>query len=97
MTVRPEPRPALLRTSKGNVTSLTARSSSLAVDVDAVVKAGKKARKKGLKGVDGPATSVDLTLSLSKSDLKKLRRKAQAYGWTPEQAAAYVLRVWADG
>jgi hypothetical protein len=96
MTARPEPRPALIRTPKGTVTSLTARSSSLAVDVDAVVKAGKKARKKGLKAADDPGASVDLTLALTKSDVKRLRRKAQVYGWTPEQAAVYVLRVWAD-
>jgi hypothetical protein len=25
-----------------------------------------------------------------------LRRKAEKYGWTAEEAAAQVLRVWAD-
>lgn len=94
MTGRPEPRPALVR-SKGTVTSLTARSSSLAVDVDAVVKAGRKARKKGLKAAEEPP-GPELVLALTKADRKRLRRKAQAYGWTPEQAATYVLRVWAD-
>jgi hypothetical protein len=33
---------------------------------------------------------------LSKRVRKQLRRKAERYGWTAEQAAAHVLRAWAD-
>jgi hypothetical protein len=91
MTV-PPPRPALIRSDTGDVHPAGHRASSLAVAHDAVVKARKKARKKGKDKSD--EDTVDLVVRLSKRDRKRLRRKAESYGWTPEEAASHVLRVW---
>ena len=39
---------------------------------------------------------MELSVTLTKAERKRLRRKAEAYGWSAEEAAAHVLRVWAD-
>jgi hypothetical protein len=88
----PAPRPALIRRSDGTVQATGAHLSSLAVDEAAVAKAVKKHKKKGHAGDD----DAELTVPLSKRDRKRLRRKADTYGWTAEEAAAHVLRAWAD-
>ncbi|MBB5786499.1 hypothetical protein [Jiangella mangrovi] len=88
----PAPRPALVRRSDGTVGSTGGHLSSLAVDEAAVAKAVKKHKKKTHSGDD----DAELTVPLSKRDRKRLRRKADAYGWTAEEAAAHVLRAWAD-
>ncbi|TDE10915.1 hypothetical protein [Jiangella asiatica] len=88
----PAPRPALLRAADGTVRPAAAHLSSLAVDEAAVAKAAKKHKKKGHPADD----DAELLVHLSKRDRKRLRRKAETYGWTAEQAAAHVLRVWSD-
>jgi hypothetical protein len=76
------------------VTPAAAHLSSLAVDASAVAKSAKKARK---RAKNKPLEeTVDLTVVLSKRDRKRLRRRAENYGWTAEEAASHVLRAWAD-
>lgn len=89
----PAPRPALIRAPDGTVQPADTYLSSLAVDEHAVTKAARKAKK---KGKDKPGPDADLTVVMSRRDRKRLRRKAEQYGWTAEQAAAHVLRVWSD-
>lgn len=91
---KPPPRPALERTDDGGVRAAPAHLSSLAVDPSAVDKAAKKAKKKAKEKVADD--TVTLTITLARRDRKHLRRKAERYGWTAEEAAAYVLRTWAD-
>jgi hypothetical protein len=91
MTRIPEPRPALQRSDDGDVQVVTARPSSLAVDPEAVARAARKKGKKRVKADD-----VDLTVPMPKSERKRLRRKAARHGWTAEEAASYVLRVWSE-
>lgn len=90
----PEPRPALVRQSDGTVGPAVEHLSSMAVDPTAVVKSAKKARKKAKN--KPPEEVVELHVVLSKRDRKRLRRRAERYGWTAEEAAAHVLRAWAD-
>ena len=85
MTSVPQPRPALRRSDDGTVQLVGRPVSSLAVD--AVTDKVKKKDK-----VD----EVQLVVTLPKRVRKQLRRKAERYGWTPEEAAAHVLRTWAD-
>jgi len=73
--------------------------SSLAVDVSAAAKdhrpRGKKKDK--VKDKDKAEETVVLTVTLPKQTRRQLRRKAETYGGTAEEAAAPVLRVWAGG
>ena len=64
--------------------------------------AGKKQKgRKDSKGKKGakpePVELVALQVELPKPVRKALRKRASDYGWTAEEAAAHVLRVWADG
>jgi hypothetical protein len=54
-------------------------------------KPGKPSRKRDAE------EQVTLTVTLPRSTRKRLRRRAEEYGWSAEEAAAHVLRVWADG
>lgn len=103
-TPTPEPRPALRKAPDGSVHPASAILSSLAVTVpdepDASLgkkggkgKPGKKAGK-GRRADDNDL--VQIQVQLPKSVRKALRKRAADYGWTAEQAAAHVLRVWAD-
>lgn len=88
----PEPRPALHRSDDGDIQPATRHLSSLAVDGEAVARAaGKKGKKRD------KADDVEIAVLMPKSVRKQLRRKAAGYGWTAEEAAAYVLRVWSEG
>lgn len=87
----PQPRPALVRAPDGTVRPAAAHLSSLAVSEPAVAKSAKKHRKKGHSADD-----TEVLVHLSKRDRKRLRRKAETYGWTAEEAAAHVLRAWSD-
>lgn len=89
----PEPRPALVRASDGTVQPAAGYPSSLMVDEAALAKSAKKQKK---KGKDKAADDVELVVRLSKRDRKRLRRKAESYGWTADVAAAHILRTWAD-
>jgi hypothetical protein len=92
----PEPRPALRRADDGSVHPAAASQSSLAVDVTPVVH--RERRKPGkAKGKRDADEQVTLTVTLPRSARKRLRRRAEEYGWSAEEAAAHVLRVWADG
>jgi len=93
MTATPHPRPALRRADDGTVHPAAAHLSSLAVDVSSDAKERRKARKKDKEKAE---ETIVLTITLPKRTRRQLRRKAEAYGWTAEEAAAHVLRVWAD-
>ncbi|HEU4541632.1 MAG TPA: hypothetical protein VFR23_10955 [Jiangellaceae bacterium] len=81
----PKPRPALRRSDDGTVHLIGRPASSLAVDA-----VTDRIRKKD------KMDEVQLVVTLSKRVRKQLRRKAEQYGWTAEEAAAHVLRAWAD-
>jgi hypothetical protein len=91
----PQSRPALRRAEDGTVHPASAHLSSLAVDVSTEAKERRKAKKKD-KVKDKAEELVVLTVTLPKRTRRQMRRKAQTYGWTAEEAAAHVLRVWAD-
>ncbi len=64
-------------------------------------KTGKgKPRGKGDAKVAGRAAPtgdlVQLVVALPKPVRKALRRRSAEYGWSAEEAAAHVLRVWAE-
>ncbi|NED98952.1 hypothetical protein [Phytoactinopolyspora halotolerans] len=90
----PAPRPALTRRRDGTVLPAAPHLSSLAVEPAAVAKAARKTRKRAKNKPD--EETVTLNVVLSKRDRKRLRRRAEAYGWTAEEAAAHVVRAWAD-
>jgi hypothetical protein len=107
----PQPRPALRKAADGSVHPASAVLSSLAVTMpapgadsaaDAADAAGGKGKKSGKgkkKGKQAPPETVEmvpLQVELPKSVRKALRKRASDYGWTAEEAAAHVLRVWAD-
>lgn len=60
--------------------------------------AGKKSKKGKAKKADAAeeVEVVALQVELAKPVRKALRKRAADYGWTAEEAAAHVLRVWAD-
>lgn len=99
----PAPRPALRKAADGSVHPASPHQSSLVVEAGAVQVAARKGRKgrppkAGKDGKDAKGDEpVELAVSMSKAERKRLRRKAESYGWTAEEAAAHVLRVWADG
>lgn len=97
----PPPRPALRKATDGTVHPASPVLSSLAVTVVAgseeSTRPGKKAAKKGGKGKQTESDEVVvLQVELTKPVRKALRKRAAEYGWTAEEAAAHVLRVWAD-
>jgi hypothetical protein len=91
----PQPRPALRRAEDGTVHPAAPHLSSLAVDVSATAKDHRKGKKKD-KDKAKAEDMVAMTITLPKRIRRQLRRKAETYGWTAEEAAAHVLRVWAD-
>lgn len=108
--VTPSPRPALRKAADGTVHPASPVLSSLAVTVvpgpggpgepeepDERTKPGKKSAKKGAKGKASDSEEiVVLQVDLPKPVRKALRTRAAEYGWTAEEAASQVLRVWAD-
>jgi hypothetical protein len=103
----PQPRPALRKAPDGSVHPASAVLSSLSVAVppggsqtgDTGGKKGKKngrGKKKAKASAEESTETVALEVELPKSVRKALRKRASDYGWTAEEAAAYVLRVWAD-
>jgi hypothetical protein len=93
MNATPQPRPALRRAEDGTVHPAAAHLSSLAVDLSISAKDRPKGKK---KDKDKAEETVVLTVTLPKRTRRRLRRKAETYGWTAEEAASHVLRVWAD-
>ncbi len=103
----PPPRPALRKAPDGSVHPASAVLSSLAVTVPPggstssqatpkATKNGKGKKKKADKPEPDSTETVVLQVDLPKPVRKALRKRASEYGWTAEQAAAQVLRVWAD-
>ncbi|MGB9374035.1 MAG: hypothetical protein WCA82_07735 [Jiangellales bacterium] len=96
----PQPRPALRKAADGSVHPASAVLSSLAVTVpspgESGKQGGKKAKKNGKPKKAAPVEVVALEVELPKPVRKALRKRAAEYGWTAEEAAAQVLRVWAD-
>jgi hypothetical protein len=93
VTTTPPPRPALRRADDGTVHPAAPHLSSLAVDVSGAAAARGKGKK---KDKDKAEETVDITVTLPRRVRKRLRRKAESYGWTAEEAASHVLRVWAE-
>jgi hypothetical protein len=90
----PPPRPALRKAPDGSVHPASAVLSSLAVTVP---RGGVPERKSGKKKSKGEADEVvELVVALPRGVRRSLRRRAAEYGWSAEEAAAQVLRVWAD-
>ena len=103
----PEPRPALRKAADGSVHPASAVLSSLAVSVPVdgtgtrsegrtTGKKGKKGKKQGKQPPVEPVEMVSVQVELPKPVRKALRKRAADYGWSAEEAAAHVLRVWAD-
>jgi hypothetical protein len=93
----PQPRPALRKAADGSVHPASAVLSSLAVSVPAPgTETGKKSRKSAKPRKAAPVEMVALAVELPKPVRKALRKRAAEYGWSAEEAAAHVLRVWAD-
>jgi hypothetical protein len=89
----PPPRPALRKAPDGTVHPASAVLSSLAV---AVPRGGVPERKSGKKKKAETDEVVELVVALPRGVRRSLRRRAAEYGWSAEEAAAQVLRVWAD-
>lgn len=92
---RPQPRPALRTAEDGRVLPARPFASSLAVDDAAVAAAAASRAKKSKKNGKEDDKPVELVVVLPRSVRKRLRKRAEDYGWSPEEAAAHVLRVWA--
>jgi hypothetical protein len=91
----PAPRPALRKAEDGSVHPASPHRSSLAIETADVAAAPARKAKKG-KAAKGKDEPVQISVTLTRTERKRLRRKAEAYGWSAEEAAAHVLRVWAD-
>mgnify|MGYP001828176801 CR=1 FL=1 len=99
----PQPRPALRKAPDGSVHPASVLLSSLAVRVPTPgspdstgAKKGKKGKKKSKPAPVETTEVVALQVELDKPVRKALRKRAAEYGWSAEEAAAHVLRVWAE-
>lgn len=94
----PPPRPALRKAPDGSVHPASAVLSSLAVTLPpgGVSAAGRTAKKASKRAKADGEETAELVVTLPKPVRKALRRRAAEYGWSAEEAAAQVLRVWAD-
>lgn len=100
MSPNPPPRPALSRAGDADVhpaapgiASLTARLPASTTGTGG----GDKKRHKGGSAPPENAKTVELVVALPKTLRKRLRDKAAEHGYTPEEAAYHLLRVWVDG
>jgi hypothetical protein len=107
----PAPRPALRKAPDGSVHPASPRGGVLRVAAPGEGPDGRpaghdgKARDKGKKGrvedrldrLDKDDKIVDVVVSMPKSVRRRLRRKAEEYGWTAEEAAYHLARTWVDG
>ncbi len=46
---------------------------------------------------DSDDKTVEFVVQIPKSLRKRLRKRAEEYGWTTEEAVTHLLRAWADG
>lgn len=91
MTANPPPRPALRRDADGAIVPtqpVADRSAGSAAE-----SAGKGRKRKGGKA-EG---DVELVVTLPKGVRKQLRKKAEARGYTAEEAAAQLILAWLEG
>ncbi len=77
--------------------SLGPSSGPAVVDTSSKKQKGRKNGKGKKASKPDPVELVPLQVELPKPVRKALRKRAADYGWTAEEAAAHVLRVWADG
>ncbi len=89
----PSPQPALTTTKTG-VRPAAARLAPLTVSPGLAPVAGKLRDEKGKPGKDDKP--VELVVTLPRSMRKRLAKKADALGYTPEEAAYRLLRSWLD-
>jgi hypothetical protein len=82
------PRPALVTGADGVVRPALPHQSALSVELG---------RDPGKAKKDKDREVVELAVEVPRSVRKALRRRAEEYGWTAEEAAAHVLRVWSEG
>jgi hypothetical protein len=87
----PAPRPVLIKAPDGEVHPAAAHLSSLAVSIP---KNNGKSKKDKDKSDTKEDRLVDFTIQMPKSVRKALRHRAEEFGWTAEEAAVHVLRVW---
>jgi hypothetical protein len=103
MSPNPPPRPALTRARDADVHPAAPGVPSLTTRLPhpSTLKAGGGAKGKTHKGkksvVSEDGKTVDLVVPLPKSLRKRLKDKAADHGYTPEEAAYHLLRVWVDG
>ena len=96
----PEPRPALRKAEDSRVHPAAPRLAGLSPTLPP-----SKAAKSG-KGAKRPAghvpfpgdgdKAVDVVVPMPKAMRKQLKAKAAELGYTPEEAAFHLLRVWLD-
>lgn len=103
----PVPRPALRKAADGTVHPASPRGGVLRVaapdegpDGRSLGAAGK-VRDKGKKGrdedrLDKDDKIVEVVVSMPKSVRRRLRRKAEEYGWSAEEAAYHLARTWVE-
>ena len=91
----PSPRPALVSTKTG-VRPAADRLTPLTVS-PGLAPARGKLPENGKRGKDGKDDKpVDLVVTLPRSMRKRLTKKAEALGYTPEEATYRLLRSWLD-
>ena len=100
MSPNPPPRPALSRADDADVHPAAPGVPSLATRLPgpAVNKTGGGSKtRKGKAAVKDEGKVVELVVPLPKALRRRLKDKAADHGYTPEEAAYHLLRVWVDG
>ena len=101
MSPNPPPRPALSRAGDADVhpaapgvPSLTTRLPGTA---DTKAGGGANKTRKGKAAAKEEGKVVELVVPLPKALRRRLKDKAAEHGYSPEEAAYHLLRVWVDG
>lgn len=92
----PEPRPALRRADDASVHPAAPHLASLRAELAPRKGKGAKAASHVPFPGDGDK-AVELVVPMPKAMRKQLKARAAELGWTPEEAAFHLLRVWLDG
>jgi hypothetical protein len=93
MTENPPPRPALQRSTDGAVLpALPNLRRPAALTVNPELPASKGKKHKPTKDDH----EVELVVALPRAVRKQLRRKAEAHGYTAEEAAARLITAWLE-
>jgi hypothetical protein len=91
-----EPRPALRRAEDASIHPAAPHLASLRVELPPRPK-GKGAGASHVPFPGDGDKTVELVVPVPKAMRKQLRARAAELGWTPEEAAFHLLRVWLDG